>query len=63
MKIKYHFSKKYLEDPLLKKVFSNKNNMLQSIRRSMETLPNINVRNKNLSIDKRLNNPKYQAVI
>lgn len=38
--IKYHMSKKFKEDPMLKKVFStNKNTMMHSIRKSLENLP------------------------
>jgi hypothetical protein len=64
--LKYHFSQKYLEDPLLKKVFqSKKGTMVQSIRRSIESLPTINNsqnKGKHGSLDSRIANSKYQAV-
>jgi hypothetical protein len=41
--IKYQVTKKYMEDPMLKKVLStNKKTMLHSIRRSIDNLPQIN---------------------
>jgi hypothetical protein len=50
VRIKYHM--KYMEDPVLKKVFTtNKNTMAQSIRRSLEKLPKLNkIKGKNNSM-------------
>jgi hypothetical protein len=73
VKIKYQTnSKKYLEDPLLKKVFAtNKNTMVQSIKRSMESLPQINMNNSltkgggatKIGEYSKIMSSRYQAVI
>jgi hypothetical protein len=48
--VRYHMSKKFKEDPMLKKVFStNKNTMMHSIRKSLESLPMISSNTLNSS--------------
>lgn len=49
VKIKYHMTKRFSDDPVLKKVFSsNRNTMAHDIRRSLENLPVIS----NMGINK-----------